>query len=42
LRGADGNVEFLARARRGPASIDARAVDAAVADAPAQRASDTA
>ncbi len=34
LLGADGNVEFLARARHGPASVTAADLDAAVASAP--------
>jgi 23S rRNA (cytidine1920-2'-O)/16S rRNA (cytidine1409-2'-O)-methyltransferase len=33
LRGADGNVEFLAHARRGPSTVDKTAIDAAVAAA---------
>jgi 23S rRNA (cytidine1920-2'-O)/16S rRNA (cytidine1409-2'-O)-methyltransferase len=33
LRGADGNIEFFARARRGPAEVDAAAIARVVADA---------
>jgi 23S rRNA (cytidine1920-2'-O)/16S rRNA (cytidine1409-2'-O)-methyltransferase len=36
LRGADGNVEFLARAARGSATVGAEALDRAVASAPAR------
>jgi 23S rRNA (cytidine1920-2'-O)/16S rRNA (cytidine1409-2'-O)-methyltransferase len=36
LRGADGNIEFLARARRGPATVEGAALDAAVERAHAQ------
>jgi hypothetical protein len=33
LRGADGNVEFLAHARRGPATVAGSTIDAVVARA---------
>ena len=33
LRGADGNIEFFVRARRGAAEVDAAAITRVVADA---------
>ncbi len=36
LRGADGNVEFLARASRGPATVTAEALDLVVASVPSR------